>query len=55
MWFIPYGNGFVVADVWRVESDGQPYVAEGLNPLLAELGLVASETTALPVWSFARP
>jgi hypothetical protein len=51
----PHDDGFVVADVWRTESDGQPFVNEVIYPVLAELGLTASEITALPVWSFARP
>ena len=51
----PDGDGFVVADVWRMESDGQPFVTGVVHPLLADLGLTASETIVLPVWSFARP
>jgi len=51
----PEGDGFVVAEVWQTESPGQLYVADVLRPLLAELHLTASETTVLPVWSFARP
>jgi hypothetical protein len=51
----PEGDGFVVADVWRTESEGLPYVDDVLRPLLAELHLNASETTVRPVWSFARP
>ena len=51
----PHGEGFVVADVWRTQAEGQPYVDEVLRPVLIELGLTATETTVLPVWSFARP
>jgi hypothetical protein len=51
----PEGDGFVVAEVWSTESDGQPYVDDVLRPLLAELHLPANATTVLPVWSFARP
>jgi len=51
----PEGDGFVVADVWRTEADGRPYVDEVLRPLLTELGLAAEETTVHQVWSFARP
>ena len=51
----PEGDGFVVAEVWRTESQGQPYVDDVLRPLLADLHLTASETTVLPVWSFAQP
>jgi hypothetical protein len=51
----PEGDGFVVAEVWRTESHGQRYVDDVLRPLLAGLHLTASETTVLPVWSFAQP
>jgi hypothetical protein len=51
----PEGDGFVVAEVWRTEAEGLPYVDDVLRRLLAELHLTASETTARPVWSFARP
>jgi hypothetical protein len=51
----PQGEGFVVAEVWRTQAEGQPYVDEVLGPLLIELGLTAVESTVLPVWSFARP
>ncbi len=30
----PDEDGFVVADVWRMESDGHPFVREVLHPLL---------------------
>jgi hypothetical protein len=51
----PGDGGFVVAGVWRMESDGQRFVQDVLHPLLARLDLKASETTVRPVWSFARP
>ena len=51
----PQGEGFVVAEVWRTQAEGQPYVDEVLRPLLSELELTATESTVLPVWSFARP
>jgi hypothetical protein len=51
----PQNGGFVIADVWRTESEGQPYVKEVLSPLLAQLGLSASDISVHPVWSFARP
>jgi hypothetical protein len=49
------GDGFVVAEVWGMEPEGQSYVADVLRPLLTELGLTANETSVRPVWSFARP
>jgi hypothetical protein len=51
----PEGDGFVVANVWRTQTEGQPYFDEVLLPLLAELGLNTHECTERPVWSFARP
>ena len=51
----PEGDGFVVAEVWRAESDGQHYVDDVLRPLVAELNLTAKDTQVRPVWSFARP
>jgi hypothetical protein len=51
----PEGEGFVVAEVWRTESDGQHYVDDVLRPLVGELGLAAKDTNVRPVWSFARP
>jgi hypothetical protein len=51
----PEDEGFVVAEVWRAEAEGQPYVDDVLRPLLDELGLTAEATTVVPVWSFARP
>ena len=41
----PDEGGFVVADVWRAESDGRPFVED----------VAVSGTTVRPVWSFARP
>lgn len=51
----PGEDGFVVAEVWRMESDGRPFVQDVVHPLLARLGLTAGETIVRPVWSFARP
>jgi hypothetical protein len=51
----PEGDGFIVAEVWRAEAEGQRYLNEVLRPRLAEMGLTGNETSARPVWSFARP
>jgi hypothetical protein len=51
----PDGDGFVLAEVWRTESEGAAYLDEQLRPLLARRGLTAGETDVRPVWSFARP
>ena len=51
----PEGDGFIIAEVWRGETDGRPYVDDVLRPMLTGLGLNANETTVRPIWSFARP
>ena len=51
----PEGDGFVIAEVWRMESEGQHYFDDVLRPLLAESGLTGQDTVGRPVWSFARP
>jgi hypothetical protein len=51
----PQGEGFVAAEVWRTQAEAQHYVDEVMRPLLDELGLTASQSALLPVWSFARP
>lgn len=51
----PEGDGFVVADVWRAQTEGEPWVDDVLRPLMSELGLAVRETVVRPVWSFARP
>ena len=51
----PEGDGFVVAQVWRTESEGVHYVDGVLRPLLTAMSLAGEETTVRPVWSFARP
>ena len=51
----PEGDGFVIAEVWRTESEGQRYIDDVLRLLLAESGLTGQETVGRPVWSFARP
>ncbi|MDQ6641782.1 MAG: hypothetical protein M3Y66_04725 [Actinomycetota bacterium] len=51
----PEGDGFVIAEVWRAESEGQSYIDDVLRPLLAESRLNGQDTVVRPVWSFARP
>lgn len=50
----PEGDGFVIAEVWRAEEEGQRYIGDVLRPLLAELGLTGQDNVVRPVWSFAR-
>lgn len=51
----PEGDGFVIAEVWRGEDEGQRYVEGVLRPLIVESGLAGQEIVVRPVWSFARP
>jgi hypothetical protein len=51
----PEGDGFVIAQVWRAEAEGQRYIDDVLRPLLAELALIGQASVVRPVWSFARP
>jgi hypothetical protein len=51
----PERDGFVIAEVWRAESEGQSYIEDVLRPLLSESGLTGQDTVVHPVWSFARP
>ena len=51
----PEGDGFVVAEVWRTESDGQHFMDDVLRPLVGDLSLTAKDAEVRPVWSFARP
>ena len=51
----PDGEGFVIAEVWRAESEGRRYIDDVLRPLIDESGLAGQDTLARPVWSFARP
>jgi hypothetical protein len=49
------GDGFMLAQVWRTDAEGQAYLDGALRPLMTELGLAPQDTTIRPVWSFARP
>ena len=51
----PEGEGFVVAGVWRSETEGRDYVDGRLRALVTEVALTPGETDVVPVWSFARP
>ena len=37
----PGADGFVVAGVWRTESEGRDYLDDVLRPLVTEVGLTA--------------
>ena len=51
----PEGDGFIIAEVWRAEAEGQRFIDDVLRPLLAELALTGQVNVVRPVWSFARP
>jgi hypothetical protein len=51
----PEDDGFIIAEVWRAESEGHSYINEVLRPLLAEVGLTGQDNVVRPIWSFARP
>ena len=51
----PEGDGFIIAEVWRAEPDGQRYIDDVLRPLLGESGLTGQDAVVRQVWSFARP
>ena len=40
----PDGDGFVIAEVWRAEPEGQSYIDDVLRPLLDESGLAGQDT-----------
>ena len=48
----PEGDGFVIAEVWRAEAEGQRYVEDLLRSLLAESGLPGQDNVVRPVCSF---
>ena len=51
----PEGEGFVVAGVWRSETEGRDYVDGRLRELIADVDLTPGETDVVAVWSCARP
>lgn len=51
----PEGEGFVVAQVWRSETEGRDHIVDLLSGLAAEVDLTLGEIDVVPVWSFARP
>lgn len=50
----PEGEGFVVAQVWRSESEARAQTDE-LRTLIADVDLAPGEIDIVPAWSFARP
>jgi len=51
----PFGDGFLIVDVWRSESAFRSWWTDVLGPSLAALHLTAGEHEISPAWSLARP
>ncbi len=51
----PEGDGFLLLDVWRSETEMQPFFDEVVLPHLAEAGLSHDPPRMAPVWSLGRP
>jgi hypothetical protein len=51
----PDGDGFLLFNVWRNESDMRPFYDDVVLPRLAEAGLQHEESKIFPVWVLARP
>jgi hypothetical protein len=51
----PAGEGFLICNVWRSETEMKPFYDDVVLPGLADAGLVPDESHVAPVWSFARP
>jgi hypothetical protein len=51
----PQGKGFVVAQVWRSETEGRIFVEGRLRRLVADVDLSPGEVEVVPTWSVVRP
>jgi hypothetical protein len=51
----PEGEGFVVLQVWRSESEMRRYHESVVTPALDQLNLVSAEWKVWPLWGFAVP
>lgn len=51
----PHGDGFLMVDVWRSESEMRTFHDASVIPVLAAVGLDLGDETVWPVWTFARP
>lgn len=51
----PFGEGFLIVDVWSSESAFRSWWTDVIDPALADLQLTAGEHEISPVWSLARP
>lgn len=51
----PFGDGFVIVDVWRTEDLGRAFWSGVMEPAIAAAGLAVGEPEISPAWSLARP
>ncbi len=51
----PFGQGFLIVDVWNSEEAFRAWWTDVMEPALADVELTAGEHEINPVWSFARP
>ena len=47
----PAGEGFLLRDVWRSETEMRPFYDDVILPKLPDAGLVPEESHLAPVWS----
>jgi hypothetical protein len=52
---VPDGDGFVLMDVWRDETQAREFYDTFVRPALAELGVRTEELRVRPVWGMANP
>lgn len=51
----PAGEGFLLSQVWRGETDMRPFYDDVMLPRLIEAGLEPREPSMSTVWGFAAP
>jgi hypothetical protein len=51
----PSGEGFLLCNVWRAETEMRPFYEDVIRPKLVDAGLCAEEPQIWPVWALARP
>ncbi len=51
----PVGDGFVLTNIWRNETEMRQFYADVVLPNLAAGALEHEESIVSPVWTFARP
>ena len=51
----PSGDGLLLCEVWRTESEMRSFYNQILLPKISEVGLEAGEAAISPLWQFGRP